>query len=363
MILVKIIKGRFKIFTGIGLFLITISGSIFSRMIPGFAEWYSTHLYPVWIEITGRAAACFPFSVAEILLYILSFIFLISVIRLIAGGIQRKAGKKEIYDFGVNIFLAAGILFFLYMVNCGINYQRNSFCESSGIAVKEYSSEELKEVCLQLTSQVNKYSGQVERDEAGVMILDNALQNRAVKAMEKVGERYTELAGYYSLPKGLMNSWLLSVQGLTGIYSPFTIEANYNNEMTDYNIPFTVCHELSHLKGFMQEQEANFIAFLACTGTEEADFNYSGNLMGWIQCMNVLYKTDYDAWEEVRGQLSPEVEPDLDANREFWARYDGAVAEVSNKVNDTYLKANGQADGVKSYNRMVDLIVAYYMAF
>ena len=29
-------------------------------------------------------------------------------------------------------------------------------------------------------------------------------------------------------------------------------------------------------------------------------------------------------------------------------------------MNDTYLKANGQKDGVKSYNRMVDLIVAYY---
>ena len=49
------------------------------------------------------------------------------------------------------------------------------------------------------------------------------------------------------------------------------------------------------------------------------------------------------------------------ANRDFWEKYDGAVAEVSNRVNDTYLKANGQAEGVKSYNRMVDLIAAYYV--
>ena len=58
--------------------------------------------------------------------------------------------------------------------------------------------------------------------------------------------------------------------------------------------------------------------------------------------------------------MPPEVEEDLRLNREFWARYDGKIAEVSNKVNDTYLKANGQKEGVKSYNRMVDLIVAYY---
>ncbi|MCI6535777.1 MAG: DUF3810 domain-containing protein, partial [Lachnospiraceae bacterium] len=88
-------------------------------------------------------------------------------------------------------------------------------------------------------------------------------------------------------------------------------------------------------------------------------FQYSGNMLGWIHCMNVLYKGDYDAWEEVRGELSAKAETDLQANHEFWARYDGTVAEVSNKVNDTYLKANGQKDGVKSYNRMVDLIVAY----
>ena len=77
--------------------------------------------------------------------------------------------------------------------------------------------------------------------------------------------------------------------------------------------------------------------------------------------MSVLHTVDYDAWEEVRQTLAPEVEPDLAANREYWARYDGAVAEVSNKVNDTYLKANGQDDGVNSYDRMVDLIVAYYL--
>ena len=125
-------------------------------------------------------------------------------------------------------------------------------------------------------------------------------------------------------------------------------------------IPFTACHELSHLRGFMQEQEANFIAFLACSRSGEDAFAYSGYLSGWIQCMNVLYKTDYDVWSEVRSLLPEEAEADLKLNREFWAKYDGTIAEVSNKVNDTYLKANGQKEGVKSYNRMVDLIVSYY---
>ena len=36
--------------------------------------------------------------------------------------------------------------------------------------------------------------------------------------------------------------------------------------------------------------------------------------------------------------------------------------DAKETVNDTYLKANGQTDGVRSYGRMVDLLLAYYRA-
>ena len=44
----------------------------------------------------------------------------------------------------------------------------------------------------------------------------------------------------------------------------------------------------------------------------------------------------------------------------FWDRFDGKVAEASTQLNDRYLKANNQEDGVRSYGRMVDLMLAYY---
>lgn len=110
----------------------------------------------------------------------------------------------------------------------------------------------------------------------------------------------------------------------------------------------------------MQEEEANFIAFLACIQSDQLDFQYSGYLSGWVYCMNALYAADHDAWSTIRSQLSPTAEPDLTANREFWAGYQGILSEVSTQVNDTYLKINGQSDGVLSYNRMVELIAAYF---
>lgn len=339
--------------------------SIAARKLPGFAQWYSTHLYPLWVGSIGRLMGYLPFSGSEMLLYILLICAVLWFVRLMRGYRKEVKGNNgkapaDVLSGGWNLLLLVSVLFFLYVANCGINYQRNSFSESSGIQAEEYSVEELKEVCQWLTRRVAAYSDTVERGEDGGMVLELPLGENAVAAMGELGEEYPELAGYYPRPKKLVSSWILSIQDLSGVYSPFTIEANYNGDMQDYNIPFTACHELSHLRGFMQEQEANFIAFLACSGSEEDAFAYSGYLMGWIHCMNVLYRADYDVWEEVRSQLPPEAEADLKLNSEFWARYDGRIAEVSNRVNDTYLKANGQADGVKSYNRMVDLIVAYY---
>lgn len=34
---------------------------------------------------------------------------------------------------------------------------------------------------------------------------------------------------------------------------------------------------------------------------------------------------------------------------------------MADQVNDNYLKANGQEEGVQSYDRMADLIVAWYL--
>ena len=62
-------------------------------------------------------------------------------------------------------------------------------------------------------------------------------------------------------------------------------------------------------------------------------------------------QADPKVWQEVREGLSKAAEPDLRADDQFWSEYDGSVAEVANMVNDTYLKANGQKQGVKSYGK------------
>jgi hypothetical protein len=330
------------------MFSVSLLLQIMARKVPGFGEWYARSVYPVFVGSLGRLSGLFPFALFEILIYILIFFCISYVIR------YFREKKKILIS---SIFLLT-LLFFLFTINCGINYYRKPFSAYSGLNVRKSSLEELKSLCVKLTVTLNQMSSEGITEE-----LDMATYRaESVKSMKKLGEVYPELSGFYPEPKPLAWSYLFSIQQLCGQYSPFTTEAIYNRSMPDYNIPHTVCHELSHLRGFMREDEANFIGYLACVGSEDDAFRYSGYLTGWIYATNALAKSDPVAYAEVSRQLSDQIWVDLRYNTEFWGKYEGKTAEVANQLNDTYLKLNSQTDGVDSYGRMVDLMLAYERA-
>lgn len=328
--------------------------------VPGAAQWYWETLYQPASRAVSRVTGSVPFSIAEIGLYLLAAVFLLSLIHTAARMIRSKEVKHCLILWCSYLLPAASILAFFFMLGGGVNYHHASFAEEAGITAEPISVEDLENICLWLTDEVNAWSSQVQRGSDGVMQLSRPEGPDAAAAMEHLGETFPGLSGSYPPPKKVFCSEILSRLGLTGIFSAFTIEANYNKDMTPYNIPFTVCHELSHLKGFMQEEEANFIAFLACIGSGQPDFIYSGFLSAWIYCMNALYDTDRELWSAIRSMLTADAEPDLSANSAFWNRYDGVLSDVSTQVNDAYLKFNGQPHGVQSYDRMVELIVTVF---
>ncbi|WP_024853280.1 DUF3810 domain-containing protein [Mediterraneibacter gnavus] len=346
-----------------GIFFLSIS-SIFmvaARFHPTFAQWYSTHIYPIFVSVIGRLSSMVSFSFVELSLYVMSLLIIGTGIHALASA--RKNRKTAVLQWISALFLGACILFFLFVINCGINYQKESFADTAGLKVRPYSVEELTATCQWLTEEVSRLSAQVQRSDQKELLLPDDIQKEAVGSMQSLGRTYPSLQGYYPAPKPVPVSEILSRQKLMGIYSPFTIEANYNQDMPAYDLPFTMCHELSHLRGFMQEEEANFISFLACRASALAEFQYSGTLCAWEYVMGALYRADPDIWQEVRNTLDPSAEPDLKADDVFWAQYDGRIAEAANLMNDTYLKANGQTQGVQSYGQMTDLLVIYYLSY
>jgi len=337
-------KNRQYAAAGAGLLLAAIVLQVCSRIMAGFAPWYTNHIYPVLMFVIGGFFGIFSVSVVELCLYALVITVIIYTIRFIQSPLRLLSRG----------FFLISVILFLYTVNCGVNYYAVSFSEYSGLETDLYTKEELQELCEYLVKKVNETA----TDENYADHKKEWIQE-GITSMQKAGTEFPPLGGFYPRPKPVLMSRILSVLQLAGIYVPFTIEANFNQEMTDYNIPHTICHELSHLKGFMREDEANFIGYLACTGSDNQAFQYSGYLTGLINAGNALAKADLEAYIDVWQGVSEQVRTDIRANNEFWRQYEGKAAEAANQWNDTYLKSNNQADGVKSYGRMVDLMLAY----
>ena len=148
------------------------------------------------------------------------------------------------------------------------------------------------------------------------------------------------------------------------------MEANYNRLMYQSNLPDTVCHELAHTKGFIQEDEASFIAFLACTKSDNVEYQYSGYLNALKYVLNKVDEfSSEDKKQEIYSSLSPFVAVDYVGNYDYWEGVQNdnsglisseTVAKISDKAMETSLKLNGVEDGKKSYGRMIDLLLNYY---
>ena len=323
------------------LLALALAGEALVRLWPAAADAYGSYAYPVLVSCLARLANLVPFSLVEVGLYAVLSFFLAALLRRVPFSCLLS----------VCIFFV-GILSLTYVWNCGINYYRTPFSAYLQLEVRERDREELLDLVEYLTERVNETAHALEEE--------SSWRQTGQKAMERLGETYPQLSGYYPLPKPLLISRILSVQQLCGVYSPFTIEANYNREMPPYNIPHTICHELSHLRGFMREDEANFIGYLGCIGSGDPDYIYSGYLTGWVYAGNALAGQDREAYRRLYESLSAQARADLAYNNAFWESFEGKAAEVQEKMNDTYLKINAQEDGVKSYGRMVDLMLAYY---
>ncbi|MBQ7246138.1 MAG: DUF3810 domain-containing protein [Firmicutes bacterium] len=339
--------------------------AVLARRIPDFAPFYSNTVYQLLQGILSRFSNLFPFSLSEALLYALPVAFVIALV-------VKIAKKKSPAGLFKTATIVISSLLLIYQLNCGINYYNISFAEKEGFKGVTNDKELLTEFCeytarkLHESSAAAKSIGSGAASGAGnanstIKYLYGAeLATEAIKAMEKLGTIYPSLDGYYPRPKGLINSRPFSNMGVTGIYSPFTIEANYNSEMTAYNLPFTACHELSHLRGFMNESEANFIAFLACINSDNQAFQRSGYLLAWTYAGNQLYKVDREAFNRLRTALPDDVKKELDENNQFWDTYETKASEMQDSVNDAYLKQHGIADGIQSYGRVVGLMLDWY---
>ena len=342
--------------------------TLFARLDSGWVEKiHAGYVYPFFANSLGWLLSLVPFSVMEILVVLLALgavFYLIFAFRRLLK--DRSRWKHHLYRLGLNIFCLFSVGYFCFVLFMGLNYHRVSIMEYLDLQVQKSSSEELYSLCELLVNDANFYRADLPEDETGVVLLeDNGFYETADSARAAyaaLSEKIPVLKAANVRNKPLLSSKLFSMVLTTGIYVPF--ESGINVDMPAHTVPATMCHELTHFRGFMREDEANFLAYLACMESERADFRYSGTLMAFGYAFNALYQEDQELARKIAKQCDAGLRADLQAEDDYWDPYrNTVVSNAADQIYETYLHANDQESGLKSYGEMIDLLLAYYRNF
>ena len=138
-------------------------------------------------------------------------------------------------------------------------------------------------------------------------------------------------------PRTSLLNPLLAAEGVDGFMNPFGFEVILDDNLLPFEQPFLLAHEWSHLAGFADESEANFIGILACLRSDVP-----------------ALRNSTEAWPE----LSPQVVSDIKAIEERVRKhYWPAVAGLQERIYNRFLKANRVQAGTGSYGLVTTLMV------
>lgn len=312
-------------------------------------------------QFWGRLWAHLPFSGMELCIAAVLIWTLIWILWSIVLLIRHRAGisffRRILALAAVWLWLWAGLNWFW-----NVSYYASTFSQLSGLAAQPYSILQLAVVTEHFAQNAARLSTQVRRDDEGHFAEDlKSCFDRGPAIYDTISEEVPCLEMESVKAKPIFFSRLQSILGFTGMYFPFTGEANVNVDAPACLVPATIAHEMAHQRMVASELEANFVGITAAVTSEDPVFQYSGYLMGLIQLSNALYSSAPDVWYAIADRwFTPELSTDWNDNNAYWAALQSPVEETAEEVYDSFLKGNDQPLGILSYGACVDLLVTYF---
>ena len=336
--------------------LLAYSVAVFAAGIlsADFAEVYSEGISSYIRRFLALLTFAFPFSITEALVFILP---LAAAVLLISALVMHfKYKKKAVSLYFVNLFTVILLLASLFINSFGICYKRYDLADKMELDVRDISSEDVFRTAAIMSALAERVSPSViyNSDGSSHMPYDFRTMHEKIKAgYEKT--LYNVPHVFSVKPVALSEPWTYT--HISGMYMPLTGESNVNVNYPDFVITFSTAHEMAHQMGYASEDEANFLAFLACLNSGDDYLVYSAALnavdylfsdLGGIASGFIMDNLDVCS----RGELG--------AYSAFFAKYRNSKASVvTSEINDSYLKSLGVTDGVQNYSKVSELIVAY----
>ncbi len=304
------------------------------------------------------------FTLGEVLLIALILWFLGWVIWNIRRAVRGDSRPLDVIKLlFLRLTWVFGIVYLVFLFLWGMNFQRLPIAETWDLEVRPTNSGELQAIGARIVEGINQnYKAASEGQDwsrASTLPLTRQRLNQVIEdSFQKTYPLQEASQGGLGPPKPFYLSRLMSILGFSGIYLPFTAEPAINELIPPAELPFTIANQKAHQRGYAREDEANFIAFVICINADDPYVRYSGYMHG-VRVLGEIENADAGRYRDL---VAPGPSADLDASRQFWE--DGRNPDVrvlSAKVVQAYLRFNGVAGGIVSYDQDVPLIVGYYL--
>lgn len=320
---------------------------IAARVNVSVGEWYATSLYPYISTSLSLLVSWIPFSMTEILVVGTVILMIYVLIRNIRH--REKIWKIVIKEAEI----VAWIMVWLYF-GWGMNYFRESIYTRGNFTREAFDEVVFKQFMTDYADSLNRsYTSET---------VDMSAYGSDIK------QRYSYVPEHFGLskakswqhPKKLIFNWLYTAVGVGGYIGPFFGETHLNADLFPQQKPSSYAHELSHLLGVSNEDEANFWAYQICRNSDIPAVKYSGyySLLPYV-LSNASRVLDEDEYREYVLSIRPEVRQQLADQQNFWkSKYSRILGKIQYVIYDSMLKANKIPSGTKNYNQVVELIIA-----
>lgn len=322
-------------------------------------QYYSNGIYPFISKGFRYVFGWLPFSFGDIMYAVLIIIALREIVLLF------RSRFKNIKRFGIHILALASIVYFAFHILWGMNYYRLPLHESLHID-HEYTTDELVQLTEKFIKKSNNLHKELAKNDSAAVDMNmsrSAIFSQTINGYQALKEQFPKLNYPPKSIKTSLLSYPLSIMGYSGYLNPITNEAQINGLVPDYRHPVISCHEQAHQLGYAKENEANFIGVLSTLNNENLNFQYSGSIFALRYCLNDVYRRDRELGKTLREQIRPGILANYKKSQDFWERMDNPLEPLFELFYTSYLKANNQPDGMKSYSYMVALLVNYNKEF
>ena len=319
-------------------------------------SYYSNGFYIYWSGFFRSLMGWLPFSMGD-LLY--GFLIVSVVVYLI------KKWKRIFSDWKVllrDFVFVLSIAYFTFHISWGLNYYRQPVAQVFDVE-ENNDMEDLIATTEALIIRTNQLQYRITSDSTQIVQIpysQNEIFEKTIGAYGSLSKIYPEMNYVRPSLKKSLFSTLLTYMGYGGYLNPFTHESHVNSKIPNFRFPVVCGHEVSHQLGYSAENEANLIGYLVMASQEDEYLQYSAYSYALSHCLRAIHSKDKEKYENLYGQLNKGVQQNYAELKAFWESYKNPMEPVFKSVFNTFLKVNNQEDGIKSYSRVVPLIVGYH---